>query len=295
LLDAVRTDYPALAAYFARRYYAGLRPAQALELRREDCQLPEAGWEQLPLSRSHQRAGAAWTDAATTGEVRGLKHRGRGDTRPVPAHPELIAALRRHLDRFPTGVEGHLFAARTGRVRVPLAPYATLVSAKTIYRVWAAARQAAPTEQQASSMLARRPYELRHLRLPTWLNAGVPPARVAEWAGHSVEVLLRIYTNCVDGDDQIALARISQAFERPIRRALAQPPAEHSRTDPDSDEGQPGRALDPSTRSAPGKTSARIPHSQPKSAATGRRQLDTQKGLWPAFPLVTDTFVPCGR
>jgi hypothetical protein len=34
---------------------------------------------------------------------------------------------------------------------------------------------------------------------------------VAEWAGHGVEVLLRIYANCVD-DDQVALARIDQAL-----------------------------------------------------------------------------------
>ncbi len=214
LLDSVRDDYPALAAYFACLYYAGLRPAEALELRREDCDLPETGWGQLLLSRSHQRAGAAWTDGSTTGEVRGLKHRGRGDTRSVPAHSELIATLRRHLDRFPTGVEGHLFAARTGRAGVPLAPpYAALVSAKTIYRVWAAARRRAFTQQQADSVLARRPYDLRHACLSTWLNAGVPPARVAEWAGHSVEVLLRIYANCVDGDDQIALTRITEALQ----------------------------------------------------------------------------------
>ena len=132
---------------------------------------------QLLLSRSHQRAGAAWTDTATTGEVRGLKHRARADTRPVPAHPELVATLRRHLDQFPTGVGDHLFAARTGRAGVPLAPpYAALVSAETIYRVWGAARRTALTPQQADSMLARRPYDLRHACLSTWLNAGVPPA-----------------------------------------------------------------------------------------------------------------------
>ncbi|WP_201931806.1 site-specific integrase [Nocardioides donggukensis] len=61
-------------------------------------------------------------------------------------------------------------------------------------------------------MLARRPYDLRHACLSTWLNAGVPPARVAEWAGHGVDVLLRIYADCVEGDDQIALSRIGEAL-----------------------------------------------------------------------------------
>ncbi|GAB6985270.1 tyrosine-type recombinase/integrase [Nocardioides pyridinolyticus] len=214
LLAAVESAYPTLTAYFACLYYAGLRPAEALELRRDDLQLPETGWGQVLLSRTHQRAGAAWTDASTTGEVRGLKHRGREATRPVPAHPDLVAALRRHLEHFPTGAQGHLFAARTGRAGKPLSPpYDALVSAKTIYRVWAAARRSALTAQQADSVLARRPYDLRHACLSTWLNAGVPPARVAAWAGHGVDVLLRIYANCVEGDDKIALSRIDDALQ----------------------------------------------------------------------------------
>ena len=111
---------------------------------RQDCQLPDTGWGQLLLSRSHQRAGTAWTDTATIGEVRGLKHRGRADTRPVPAHPELVRSPRcaTTFDHFQTGIEGHLFAARTGRAGVPLAPpYTGLAGGKTIYRVWAAARR----------------------------------------------------------------------------------------------------------------------------------------------------------
>lgn len=43
-----------------------------------------------------------------------------------------------------------------------------------------------------TSPLARTPYDLRHAAVSTWLNGGVPPADVAAWAGHSVEVLLKI-------------------------------------------------------------------------------------------------------
>ncbi len=42
----------------------------------------------------------------------------------------------------------------------------------------------------------------------TWLNGGIPPAQVAEWAGHSVAVLLKIYAKCIDGQDHIARRRI---------------------------------------------------------------------------------------
>jgi len=49
-----------------------------------------------------------------------------------------------------------------------------------------------------ASSLTRRPYDLRHAAVSTWLNGGVPPTDVAEWAGQSVEVLFRIYAKCLD-------------------------------------------------------------------------------------------------
>ena len=45
-----------------------------------------------------------------------------------------------------------------------------------------------------------------------WLNGGVYPTQVAEWAGHSVDVLLRIYAKCVAGQDELAKRRISEAL-----------------------------------------------------------------------------------
>jgi integrase len=60
-------------------------------------------------------------------------------------------------------------------------------------------RVAALTPEVAASPLARTPYDLRHAAVSTWLNAGVPPTNAAEWAGHSVEVLLKIYAKCLDG------------------------------------------------------------------------------------------------
>ncbi|MGH3332855.1 MAG: tyrosine-type recombinase/integrase [Nocardioidaceae bacterium] len=213
LLDAVWKRDPAVAGFFACMYYAGLRPAEARNLRWEDCTLPDTGWGQFLLAGSHQTSGAAWTDSAKSGEDRSLKHRGVRDTRLVPVHPELVAALRRHLEHFQTGVDGLLFVTRTARAGVPIAPpYVNPVSMSTVYRAWQQARSAALSEREARSMLARRPYDLRHACLSTWLNAGVPPARVAEWAGHSVDVLLRVYAKCVDGDDQIAMRRIEAAL-----------------------------------------------------------------------------------
>ena len=63
---------------------------------------------------------------------------------------------------------------------------------------------------QLDSVLARRPYDLRHARLTWWLNAGVPPTQVAKWAGHSVRVLLDVYAGCVDGGEKQALSLLSR-------------------------------------------------------------------------------------
>ncbi|MFL6172231.1 MAG: tyrosine-type recombinase/integrase, partial [Marmoricola sp.] len=214
LLAAAWDAAPALAGFFALMYFAGLRPAEARGLGEKDCTLPPTGWGELTLSGSHQTAGGAWTDSGASGEDRCLKHRANDHVRVVPAHPELVGILHRHLETFETGVQGRLFVARTGRAGVPLpAPFANPVSMSTVYRAWADARRAALTADQFASPLARRPYDLRHACLSTWLNAGVPPAQVAEWAGHSVAVLLQVYSNCVDGEGETARRRIESALD----------------------------------------------------------------------------------
>jgi integrase len=62
-------------------------------------------------------------------------------------------------------------------------------------------------------LLAGRPYDLRHAAVSLWLNAGVPATQVAEWAGHSVHVLLKVYAKCIEGQDEVARRRIEEALE----------------------------------------------------------------------------------
>jgi hypothetical protein len=47
-----------------------------------------------------RRAQDAWTDSGKSRERRGLKHRAANDTRPVPAHPELVEILSGYLGYF---------------------------------------------------------------------------------------------------------------------------------------------------------------------------------------------------
>lgn len=84
--------------------------------------------------------------------------------------------------------------------------------------MWDNARRVALAPAEYASPLARRVYDLRHACVSTWLGADVPPVQVAEWAGHSVAVLLRIYAKCIDGQDQLNKRRIDDALNGYSRR-----------------------------------------------------------------------------
>lgn len=125
-----------------------------------------------------------------------------------------MATLRRHIDQFESSPDGRLFVSRFGIMGRPLPrPFSKPLPMGTVYRVWKLAREAALTPEQAASPLARRPYDLRHACVSTWLNAGVPATQVAAWAGHSVNVLLRVYAKCVYGQQEQALRRIDDALD----------------------------------------------------------------------------------
>lgn len=213
LIAAVGVLAPPLEAFFGCLYFAALRPSEAARLDIEACTLPEAGWGSLLLSGSSQHAGSAWTDTGEAREDRSLKHRPKSATRAVPACPELVSLLKRHIKTFGTGPAGRLFVSRVGRFGRPLpAAYSNPVSSNTYARVWQRARVEVLTAPQVASKLAGRPYDLRHAAVSLWLNAGVPPTQVAEWAGHSVEVLLRVYAKCLDGQDEFARRRVEHAL-----------------------------------------------------------------------------------
>ena len=221
LLSAVADIYPSLEAFFACMYYAGLRPSEVRHLRENDLDLPadSSSWGSLHLTGSTQTAGGQWTDSGAATEDRALKHRARRATRTAPAPPELVEILRRHLATFPSGVGGRLFVNRAGRAGVPVAPpFASPQSMGIVYRVWDLTRRRALTDREYSSLLAKRPYDLRHAAVSLWLNAGVPATQVAEWAGHSVNVLLRVYASCIVGQDEASRDRVEAALRASRRR-----------------------------------------------------------------------------
>jgi integrase len=66
----------------------------------------------------------------------------------------------------------------------------------------------------------RRPYDLRHAGVTRRLNESVDDATVAAWAGHSVEVLRRIYHHSVGGQDEVLIARMDAHRRRSLWGAL---------------------------------------------------------------------------
>ncbi|MFC4030887.1 tyrosine-type recombinase/integrase [Streptomyces polygonati] len=180
-----------LRAFFGCLYYAAVRPGEALGLRWSDCTLPEHGWGRIELTETRPSAGKTWTDSGEAHDRRGLKQRAEGEVRIVPIPPPLVRLLLEHIEEFGTAEDGRLFQSEYGNV----------VAASSYSRVWKQARELALLPGQVTSVMAARPYDLRHAGVSQWLNSGVPAPEVAARAGHSVDVLLKIYAKCIDGQE----------------------------------------------------------------------------------------------
>lgn len=207
LLEAIRctgkTQGPRLVALYGCMYYAMLRPSEAVSLRLDECRLPERGWGVLEFRQARSAPGRDWTDDGEVHEVRAPKGGPRNAVRRVPIPPALVQLLREHIEQYGTGLDGPLFRTYRGGFYQP----------STLWQVLQKARASVFTSTLAASPLARRPYDFRHAGISWRLNAGVPGPQVAEWAGHTVEVLYRIYAHCIDGDDERWHQRMEQALD----------------------------------------------------------------------------------
>jgi hypothetical protein len=126
----------------------------------------------------------------------------------VPVPPVLVAMLREHHAAYGTAPDGRLFRGTRGG---PL-------SGSVYGRAWQSARTLALGPALAASGLARCPYDLRHAALSLWLNSGGDPAQIAARAGHSVAVLLTVYSHCIHGRDDLLNQQIDHVLEPSTRR-----------------------------------------------------------------------------
>ncbi|MGW4476444.1 hypothetical protein ACWENQ_42865 [Nonomuraea sp. NPDC004354] len=114
-----------------------------------------------------------------------------------------MAILREHIEAHDVAEDGRLFRTETGGS----------YSSSAYSYVWQEARRLAFTPAQVASSLGARPYDLRHAAVSLWLNAGVPAPEVAKRAGHSVDVLLRVYAKYIDGQQDHINGKINDALE----------------------------------------------------------------------------------
>lgn len=112
--------------------------------------------------------------------------------------------LRWHLTAYGTAPDGRTFRTMRGGV----------VQDTGYGEVWAGARSRALSEAERTSSLAKRPYDLRHAAVSTWLSSSVEPQLVAERAGHSVAVLFRVYAKFLTDGEEAANAKIPERLHR---------------------------------------------------------------------------------
>jgi integrase len=232
LLALVKARKPSgrrVFAFLAVIYFAGLRPEEVVSLYVRDVTLPppreqdsgtaapdEDGLGEITVSEPRPEIGRRWTDHGEVRDKRGQpKGREKGETRPVPVHSELVAILREYIAWLHLGPGDHLF---TGVRR----SNDDLLSALVVRRDWAAARLTVFGEdtvrpdgtktRQVTTLTGQKVYDLRHACLTGWLNSGVPPAQVTEWAGNSVPVLLSTYAKCLSGQEADYRRRIVESF-----------------------------------------------------------------------------------
>jgi integrase len=147
-------------------YYSALRPAEAINLRRNNVALPRkawnpstgkweeppGGWGEFHLERAAPAAGRSWTDSGRDRDDRGLKHRAPDAVRVVPIPSELVVILRAHLDEFGTRDDGRLFGGALA-CEVPVVTY---------NQVCRKARAGNVHRGRVRPPLAERHYTLRH-------------------------------------------------------------------------------------------------------------------------------------
>ncbi|MFI9583504.1 hypothetical protein ACIHCQ_17035 [Streptomyces sp. NPDC052236] len=162
----------------------------------------------LNLTGGVVTSGKEWTDNGEVHEVHSLKRRAAKATRPVPIPPSFVTELRAHIDRFGVAPDGRLFRNEAGRY----------VDASAYGNTWARARTDALTAAEHASLLAKRPYDLRHAGISFWLHSGVDPAECARRAGQSIEVLFRHYAKFLVGIQEHANRLIEQSMQEWDRR-----------------------------------------------------------------------------
>jgi integrase len=122
-----------------------------------------------------------------------------------------LALLDKYIETHGVAANGRLFVTRRGPGGAYVPTAGQPIPNNTYTSIWRRARRKVLTTVEQRSPLAKVP-SLRHAAVSLWLNAGVPATQVAKWAGHSLNVLLRVYAKCIYGQEEAARRRIEAAL-----------------------------------------------------------------------------------
>jgi integrase len=156
---------------------AGLRPSEARALPIENLFFPTEDGESgtIYIDVADKNAGSLYTDED---EEFGPP---KTDERYAPMTPALAAILKEYIG---TRTEGLMVTTRSGSV----------VTQSNFWRAWKRARQ----DKNWTT------YDLRHTCATNWLRAGIDVRIIANWLGHSPEVLFNTYAGAMEGSNRRA-------------------------------------------------------------------------------------------
>lgn len=173
-LDAMITYQPASHMYRALTatvLYAGLRPSEAVMVRRSALYLPDEGWGKIAVVEAD-------IDFDQPGDP-------KTGNRTVPIPPVLVEILSDWIAAGGFKPDSRLFRTQAG----------TRPTQSNWGRAWH--RALAKVGHERLSL-----YDCRHTAATTWLRAGVPLGETARRMGHSVETLVACYVGALKGDEQ---------------------------------------------------------------------------------------------
>lgn len=200
LASACAEVHPRYELFVLIQGFCGLRPGEAVELRRRDIEARDGRPRSITARGTHTVVADRFL-AVGESRRRPLKGRGERATRTIPIPEELMPFVERHLAEFvSTRGDAHVFTTPNGR---------QLNMSNFQRDVWGPAREAVFGPEDALRGVRR--HDLRHAAITAWLNAGVPLKTAQAWSGHkTASVLLDTYLGVMRGDEDVALAR----FER---------------------------------------------------------------------------------
>jgi integrase len=192
---------PRYEAFVLLQGFCGLRPSEAIELRRRRLDL-DGTPPKVTLAGSYNPVPDRYLQPGET-RRRPLKGRGRRVTRTIPIPAKVAVKLRDHLAEF-TGAGGDaLVFVNTIGGRIDLSNF---------HRdVW---KHAVAATFPTGPLRGVRRQDLRHAAITLWLNSGVPLKVAQTWSGHkTLSVLLDTYYGVMQHDEHVAYQRVEDALD----------------------------------------------------------------------------------